>query len=186
MFFTKKHFLSLLLTLAAASSSPFAHAADKVIDSASLELGSGAKVQMIRFGAQSDWSRRWFASNGWHLGGYWDLSLGQWRANAYRNQEGQHQNITDLGFTPVFRYQRDDQKGWYAEGGVGANLLSELYNNDQHRLSTAFQFGDHIGAGYVFDQQWEVGIKFQHFSNASIKRPNSGANFFLLKLSHRF
>lgn len=186
MFLTKNHLPALLIGLAAASLGPSAHAADTLIDNASLELGGGAKVQMIRLGVQSDWSRQWFQSNGWHLGGYWDLSLAQWRAHAYRDVDGQRQNITNLGFTPVFRYQRDDLKGWYAEGGIGVNLLSELYNNDSHRLSTAFQFGDHIGAGYVFDNQWEVGMKIQHFSNASIKRPNSGANFLVFKVSRPF
>jgi len=163
-----------------------AAAQDKLIDNASFEVGGGAKVQMVRFGVQSDWSRRWFQSNGRHLGGYWDTSIAQWRGNAYRNVDGQKQNITNIGFTPVFRYQSDDLKGWYAEGGIGVNLLSELYNNDDNRFSTAFQFGDHIGAGYVFDNQWELGMKIQHFSNGSIKKPNSGANFLLVKLAKPF
>ena len=186
MFLSNKQFPVLLLTLAAATVSPPALAADKLIDNASLEIGGGAKVQMVRVAVQADWSKRWFQSNGWHLGGYWDASLAQWRGNAYRDVDGQHQNITNIGFTPVFRYQRDDLKGWYGEGGIGVNLLSELYNNDANRLSTAFQFGDHIGAGYVFDNQWEVGMKIQHFSNGSIKKPNSGVNFLVLKVSRPF
>ena len=186
MFLTIKQFPTLLLTLAAATWGQSAMAADKLIDQGSLEIGGGAKVQMVRIGVQSDWSKRWFSSNGWHLGGYWDASLAQWRGNAYRDVDGQHQNITNIGFTPVFRYQRDDLKGWYGEGGIGVNLLSELYNNDANRLSTAFQFGDHIGAGYVFDNQWELGMKIQHFSNGSIKKPNSGVNFLVLKVSRPF
>jgi len=187
MSLTKKHIPILLLTLAASFTvSQSAQADDQLIDRASFEIGGGKKVQMVRFGVQSDWSRRWFQSNGYHLGGYWDASIAQWRGTAYRDVRGQHQNITNIGFTPVFRYQRDDLKGWYGEGGIGVNLLSELYNNDGNRLSTAFQFGDHIGAGYVFDNQWEVGMKIQHFSNASIKKPNSGANFLQLKISRRF
>ena len=185
------HFIKTQLTraLALAASAMLAQPAfaqDKLIDRASLEIGGGDKVQMVRFGAQADWSKRWFEKNGWHLGGYWDASLAQWRGTAYRNVDGQHQNITNIGFTPVFRYQADNLKGWYAEGGIGVNLLSELYNNDDNRFSTAFQFGDHIGAGYVFDNKWELGMKIQHFSNASIKRPNSGANFLLLKASYKF
>jgi len=185
--FTTKRIATLLLGLATgvALSQPAA-AQDKLIDNASFEVGGGAKVQMVRFGVQADWSRRWFQSNGWHLGGYWDASIAQWRGNAYRNVPGQHQNITNIGFTPVFRYQADNLAGWYAEGGIGVNLLSELYNNDDNRLSTAFQFGDHIGAGYVFANQWEVGMKIQHFSNGSIKKPNSGANFLLVKVSRPF
>lgn len=176
-----------LTALALSTATQCAFAADnKLIDSASFEFGSGAKVQMARVGAQSDWNRRWFASNGTHLSGYWDASLAQWRGTAYRNERGRHQNLTNIGFTPVFRFQRDDKLGWYAEGGIGLNLLSELYNNDSNRLSTKFQFGDHLGAGYVFNKNWEIGVKVQHFSNGGYKKPNSGVNFFVVKAAYRF
>lgn len=156
------------------------------IDSASFELGSGAKVRMGRLAVQKNWDARWFASNGRHLGGYWDLSAAWWRGSAYRNVPGQHQNLAVVGITPVARYQRDDKLGWYAEAGIGANLFSELYNNDDNRLSTAFQFGDHVGIGYVTPAKWDFGLKFQHYSNASIKRPNSGANLLIVSARYQF
>jgi lipid A 3-O-deacylase len=163
-----------------------ANAADSWIDSASLEYGTGPKVRMGRLAVQKNWDGQWFASNGRHLAGYWDLSASYWRGNAYRNVEGRHQNLAVLGFTPVVRYQRDDKLGWYAEAGVGASLFSELYNNDRHQLSTAFQFADHIGIGYVTPSKWDVGLKFRHYSNASIKRPNSGANFLVVSARYLF
>lgn len=156
------------------------------VDNASLEFGTGAKVQLLRAGVQSNWESQWFSTNGRHLGAFWDLSLAQWRGNAYRNVHGQHQNITVIGLTPTFRYQADERKGWYAEIGIGYHLLSELYNNDDNRLSTAFEFGDHLGAGYVFANGWEAGVKLQHFSNGGIKHPNSGVNFAVIKLSKPF
>jgi opacity protein-like surface antigen len=175
----------LVAAVALIAVSPAA-AADTVFDSASVEAGSGSKLRMIRVGAQSQWEKQWFVSNGTHLSGYWDLSLAQWRASAYRNVPGQHQNISNLGFTPVFRFQADDKQGWYAEGGIGLNLLSKRYDNDGHQLSTNFQFGDHLGAGYVFENRWELGMKVQHFSNGGYKKPNSGANFVILKAARRF
>ena len=159
---------------------------DGWIDSVSLDYGSGPKVRMGRVALQKNWDAQWFASNGRHLGGYWDLSAAYWRGTSYRNMPGQHQNLAVIGLTPVVRYQRDDKLGWYAEAGIGANLFSELYNNDGHQLSTAFQFGDHIGIGYVTPTKWDFGLKFQHFSNASIKRPNSGANFVVLSARYQF
>ena len=164
-----------------------AHAADGGwVDSASFEFGSGPEVRMARLAVQKNWGARWLASNGRHLSGYWDLSAAYWRGTAYRNVPGQHQNLFVVGITPVVRYQRDDKLGWYVEGGIGANLFSELYNNDDKQLSTAFQFGDHIGVGYVTQSKWDLGLKFQHYSNASIKRPNSGANFLVASASYRF
>ncbi len=156
------------------------------VDNASFEIGGGAKVQMVRFGVQKNWQKKYFHSNGTHVAAFWDFSIAQWRGNAYRNTSGQQQHIIDIGATPTFRFQSDNLKGWYGEVGIGYHLLSELYNNDNNQLSTAFQFGDHIGAGYVFNNGWEVGMKIQHFSNGGIKKPNSGVNFLLVKLARPF
>ena len=161
-------------------------AAEYGVDSAAVEVGTGAKVQMIRFSAQKYWERSWFESNGTHLSGYWDANLAQWRGNSYRNVPGVHENITVIGLTPVFRFERSDKRGFYGEAGIGVSLFSKLYNNDDNRLSTAFQFADHIGAGYVFDNQWEVGAKIQHYSNGAIKHPNSGVNWLVVKVARHF
>lgn len=185
MLSTKKILTSLAAMAAVLAAHP-GFAADRQVDSAAFEVGTGSKVQMVRFSAQSDWSQRWFASNGTHLSGYWDTNLAQWRGNAYQNKPGQKQNITVIGVTPVFRFENDDKKGWYGEGGIGVSLLSKLYDNDDNRLSTHFQFADHIGAGYVFDNHWEVGMKIQHYSNGGYKKPNSGVNWLVAKASYHF
>lgn len=156
------------------------------LDGISAEVGDGHQVRMLRVGLQSNWDRRWFQSNGTHIGGYWDAALAQWRGLAYHNVRGQHQNIMIVGLTPVFRFEADDGKGWYIEGGVGANLLSKLYDNDDDYLSTAFQFNDHVGIGYVLAKGWDIGLKFEHFSNGGIKKPNSGVNFMLIRVARHF
>ncbi len=175
--------------LAAVAMFAFSHsglAANKLVDSASLEAGSGTKVQMVRIGFQTDWDRRWFEGDGRHLGIYFDTSLSQWRGDAYQNIRGRHQDITNIGFTPVLRYRADNLKGWYAEGGIGIHLLSKRYNNADNMLSTLLQFGDHLGAGYVFDNKWDVTVKIQHYSNGGFKKPNSGVNFLVLKVARPF
>ncbi|MBV8049353.1 MAG: acyloxyacyl hydrolase [Paludibacterium sp.] len=101
--------------------------------------------------------------------------MGQWQLSRYKNQE-QHKNLTDVGITPVFRWQHNDKKGLYIEAGVGAHLFSAVYDNDGKRESTAFQFGDHIGVGYVFQNRADFELTLQHFSNAGIKEPNDGVN----------
>jgi hypothetical protein len=175
-----------LAGLAAVFAAQSAFAADNWFDSASLELGGGDKVQMIRIAGQKDWNKNWLASNGRHMSGYWDFNLAQWRGNAYRGVDDQHQNITVIGVTPVFRYERDDKRGWYAEGGIGASLFSQLYDNADNRLSTAYEFADHIGLGYVLDNKWDLSARIQHYSNGGIKHPNSGVNWFVLKAAYRF
>ena len=53
-------------------------------------------------------------------------------------------------------------------------------------IRTAFQFGDHLGVGYVFPNRVVASFKLQHDANASIKRPNSGANFLMFKVAAPF
>ena len=174
------------MALAAAAMLLGVHGAAQAVDSFTVEAGAGEEVQIVRAGVQWNWEQRWFQSNGNHIGGYWDLSIAQWRGTKHQNVDGKNQYITSIGITPVFRWQRDDLKGFYGEVGVGANLLSELYNNNNKKLSTAFEFGDHIGFGYVFNNDVEIGIKYLHYSNAGIKKPNDGADFILMRLRYPF
>jgi lipid A 3-O-deacylase len=182
-----KKFGKFAAALAALCATQAGFAADnKLIDSSSIEVGAGERVQFIRLGAQSDWSQRWFSSNGHHLSGYWDANIAQWRGNDYKNVSGAHQNLTVIGLTPVFRYERDDKRGLYGEGGIGVSLFSELYHNAGNRLSTAFEFADHVGVGYVMDNKWDLSARIQHYSNGGIKHPNSGVNLVVLKAAYRF
>lgn len=155
-------------------------------DSISFEAATGNKTHMARIGAQWDWDNKWLESNGSHLGAYWDLTLAQWRGSKYQNRPDASQNITDIGITPVFRFQRDNKTGAYAEGGIGAHLLSHAYDNNGRTLSTAFQFGSHLGLGYVFANTLDLGLKIQHFSNGGIKHPNNGVNFAIISAKMAF
>ncbi|RJG07195.1 acyloxyacyl hydrolase [Noviherbaspirillum cavernae] len=156
------------------------------IDSTSLEFGAGDHTKMVRAGLQWKWQRQWWKSNGTHLGGYWDASLAQWRGNRFQDVKGNTQNITSLGITPVFRFQRDSMKGFYAEAGIGIHYLSERYDNGNRQLSTRFQFGDLLGIGYVFQNNLDVGIRLQHFSNGGYRQPNDGVNFAFVRVSYGF
>jgi hypothetical protein len=152
----------------------------------SVEVGSWEKVRMVRVGVQGKLPYRFLEGDGKHLSTHWDATLACWRATRHQNLPGQRQHIADIGFTPVLRYMSDDGRGWYAEGGIGVHLLSQLYDNNEKKLSTSFQFGDHLGAGYVFANGWDLGFKIQHFSNGSIKKPNDGVNFLVVKLARPF
>ncbi|WP_280151352.1 acyloxyacyl hydrolase [Piscinibacter sp. XHJ-5] len=47
------------------------------------------------------------------------------------------------------------------------------------RLSTVFNFGDHVALGHRFGEQQrhELAFRIQHFSNAGLRKPNPGENF---------
>jgi hypothetical protein len=154
------------------------------LDGMSIEAGRNGNYEMARLGVQWQWQQRWLASDGRHLGGYWDLSAGAWRGDALA---GQNDGLTDIGLTPTVRWQADDRKGFYLEAGIGAHYLSGTTIGSR-RLSTRFQFGDHIGIGYRFGPKgaFDLGFRFQHLSNADIKRPNDGMDFNQLRLQYWF
>lgn len=155
------------------------------VDGVAFEAGRGEGVSRGRAAIQWDWKKQWFRGSTWHLGGYWDLSMGYWRDGSVA--PGQNDDIVDVGITPVFRIQPNALKGPYVEAGIGAHLLSHSSIGDK-RLSTSFQFGDHIGIGYRFGDRgaFDLGYRFQHHSNAGSKRPNPGINFHQVRMQYHF
>ena len=161
------------------------------IDGFSLTYGKDEDsndVDLIRIGLQKRWDRTWFKGGAWYLGGYWDAEL------AYLESDTKHSdnsNLLDLSLTPVFRYQRDANLSSgvtpYAEAGIGPHLLSHTSLGFQ-QYSTAFQFGSLVGFGLGFggNGQYEIAYRFQHLSNANIKKPNDGLNLHLLRLGYSF
>ncbi len=177
----------LLVAGVAALMMQSAMAADTTMfDAFAVDFGTGTRTQRVQLSARSESDHKFFQSNGTHLGLYFEADVGFWRANHWHNIAGASENLMDIGLTPVWRFQNDNKKGLYAELGIGAHLLSKLYDNDTYRLSTAFEFGDHIGIGYVLDNQWEIGAKIQHFSNGGIKHPNTGVNFAVVNATYHF
>lgn len=163
---------------------PVSHAL--TLNGITLEAGRGDGADLYRINVDSTWMRRWFVHRGWSLGDYWEFDVGRWTSAPY---DSGADSLTEIGVTPVFRLQ--SETGWvawpYLEAGIGAHLLSHtaFANRD---LSTAFLFGDLVGAGVVVGPGHciDLGYRFQHLSNASIKEPNSGINFQTLRLGCRF
>ncbi len=109
-----------------------------------------------------------------------EMSIGQWQAERkYANR-----SITDIGLTPVFKIKTQEQSPWYAEVGVGVHLLSEVKIKDSTK-STQFQFGDQFGLGWE-NQQFRIGYKYMHVSNANIEIPNPSTDFHFVELGYRF
>jgi lipid A 3-O-deacylase len=157
----------------------------RALDGVSFEVGSGDGVRMGRAALQWDWKSRMLQGANWHVGGYWDVALGYWNRNDTR--PGEHDELYDFGLTPVLRLQPNGLTGPYIEAGIGLHLLSHTSIGDK-QMSTAFQFGNHAGVGYRFGPKgsYEIGYRFQHISNAGIKKPNPGVNFHQLRVQYHF
>lgn len=112
-----------------------------------------------------------------------EASLAYWHANHTPSQQHSRSSLWQIGFTPMLHWWINNN--WYLEGGVGATFLSHTRFADKE-LSTSFQFGDHIGIVRNFGNDWRVGLRLSHFSNASIKKPNPGLNIIQLTISRSF
>lgn len=165
------------------------------VDGTSFEFGksnsSNASVTMYRLGLMWDWDKKLVDFGNWHIGGFWDLSLGYWdNKSPFQTAGYSTANLQEIGFTPTFRLQQNTISGLapYAELAVGFHFLSQTYVGAQRVFGSSFQFGDHVGGGVRFGDkgQYDVGYRYQHLSNAGIKQPNQGINYHILRLQYRF
>jgi lipid A 3-O-deacylase len=159
----------------------------QAFDSISLEGGRGdAGTELWRAGMQWKWDKKWFAERSWTLGGYWDLEFGRWSG---QDAEGGNR-IWDLGLTPVFRLERTRRTSYfpYVEAAIGFHVISNLRVNSSKAFSSNFQFGDHIGVGVRYGERYryDIGLRLQHLSNAGLKQPNPGINFWELRLAYHW
>jgi lipid A 3-O-deacylase len=93
-------------------------------------------------------------------------------------------SLWHVGLTPIMRWWLTPQSGM--EFGIGANAFSGTYLGSK-RISTAYQFGDSIGAFHHFNHTpWTLGVRLTHYSNAEIKRPNPGQDYIQLRVSYGF
>jgi len=184
------HFLALPLLLLACINTAGAKG-NNWIDAISLSFGTdedSIDADIYRLGVENRWERTWFNGGAWHVGGYWDAELAYLEANA---KHGENNDLYDISLTPVFRLQRDTALSSgvspFAEAGIGAHLLSDTSLADES-YSTAFQFGSLVGLGLGFGRhgQYELGYRFQHISNGSIKSPNDGLNLHMLRIGYSF
>jgi len=145
-----------------------------------LQYGSADHVNTFWGGAVWDlpWEQRF---SGGRLTTSLEAGFGEWQTHG---QVHHNHPFTQLGLTPTLRFYPDAWNGhWFAEAGIGANVIAPAYHTDGKRFSTQFNFGDHIGIGREFGEhhEQEVVLRIEHFSNAGIDHPNPGQNFVQLR-----
>jgi len=130
------------------------------------------------------WQQHWRYAT---LSGYFEADVGRWTSDV----NGQERTVytTQAGLTPVLRVRPSGRASpWFAEAGVGANLILPLFHSGDKSFSTEFNFGDHFALGRDFGSrgQHELALRIEHFSNAGINHPNPGENFGQVRYSWRF
>lgn len=189
-FFMNLHLMRLLLMkkvwqLVFLSSLGFVAPSAHSIEEAGLITGTGKHANMTALIAtvEAPWS--WRESSEGRLHTYWQAYLSEWRGKGVGGQ-----TIYGIGVAPVFRYSWNVKGTWkpYFEGAIGVHYFSDVRLSATKRMGTRFEFGDHLGFGFVLGQSslLDIGYRYQHYSNASISKNNAGVNFHQLRLSTRF
>ena len=129
----------------------------------------------------------------WGLNLIWENSFAFWDGPSRPDLapgRATHLNAATTG--PMFRWQRRQALGNshilpYTELGIGLSWLSET-EIEGRVLSLHFQFEDKFGIGARMgnSQQYDFAIRAYHYSNASIKRPNSGVNLAMVSFGFWF
>lgn len=168
--------LGILLTMAA---TPLA--AEELYESSSigLRLGAGDHYQRaeVAWESPSFWTYRFDGGSRLDLVG--ELGVAYWHADGSRSPG----NAWQFSAIPFLRWTWSDR--YYIEAGIGATAFSRTTFADK-TISTAFQFGDHIGIGMHVTDNSRLSLRYSHFSNAGIKRPNPGLDILQLTYSYQY
>ena len=135
-------------------------------------------IDIYRFGLRKDFSAKWWESDTGYLSGYWEASLNYW--NGYGNEN------FGLALSPVFTYffHHFGNLHPYLEGGIGGSLWTRVRMGPRD-LSSAFLFEDRAGAG-VRIGNWDLNLRYMHYSNAEIVKPNDGIDILIASFTYRF
>lgn len=144
-----------------------------------LRLGAGDHYQRaeVAWESPSFWTHRFEGGSRLDLVG--ELGVAYWRADGSRSPGSAWQ----LSAIPFLRWTWSER--YYIEAGIGATVFSRTTFADK-TISTAFQFGDHIGVGMHVTDNSRLSLRYSHFSNAGIKRPNPGLNILQLTYSYQY
>jgi len=172
-----------VLTAAAVAAQPAAAESSFAPTGAFLQLGVAEGTDAATAGLTWRWHRQWTLGPG-AVSGYWAAAISGWR---YAAADGAgHSSLGQVSFTPVVRYTpAGGAANWFIEGGIGATYTNRVYATEGRTFSTRFNFGDQIAIGAVFGaaREYEVSLRYEHYSNADLKLPNPGQNFIQLRLS---
>lgn len=150
---------------------------------ASLVAGSASDAELI--GVNVARATPYWAANlggAWHAELHWEGSLHHLKGDAPGGS-----NTFIIGLTPMLEFSKAGGSS-YLEIGVGANYFEDKEIYPAKVMGTHFQFGDVIGAGFRFGrhQQFEVGYRFVHYSNAGISTQNPGLDLHLIRIKGVF
>lgn len=146
----------------------------------------GAGEEAVRAaGLGLAWALPWRSASG-AFSGRAEAFASRWRTPWV---DGGHKALVQLGVVPVLRWRGDGGRSpWFVEGGIGLAWLDGDLRTPERTFGTRLNFSDNLGAGRIFgaDGAHEVSLRWQHTSNAGVRKPNPGQNLLLARYAHAF
>lgn len=177
----KKTLLGIVAALALVCLSPLALAQqDGAQGAVSVHYGIGDHYQRlsVNYETPSWWTTQF--SGGWgrlDLAG--EFGVAYWKADGSRSPS----DVWQFNAIPMFRWWAGER--FYIEAGIGATAFTSTRFANKS-ISTAFQFGNHVGLGFLVAPNQRLGIRYSHFSNANMKKPNPGLDVVQMTYSYQF
>lgn len=110
---------------------------------------------------------------------YLESSINFWEYGEHNS----HDTNFVLALSPVIQYPLTTVAGHtiYGEFGIGLSILDDTQFAGKN-VSTHFQFEDRLGLVTYFGKQKEhaITLRYFHYSNGGIKKPNPGLDFIAL------
>ena len=174
----KKILFTLLLSVLGAANSGNAS------PGVALTLGSGTDADLTQVSLithEGFWSHQF--ANGWSASAHLEFGV----AEVNGKLSGANKGIVVVGVTPVLRFEPKKSPGFF-EFGIGANYFDQKRIHSNKSVGTNFEFGDLIGLGVKLGEkdQFEIGYRLIHYSNAGISASNPGINFHQIRFQAGF
>ena len=143
--------------------------------------GSDGDIASVALMTNKDFWTHSFAS-GWSARAHIESSLTRISGKGVSGKD-----LWVVGVTPIVRLEPKSSPG-FLEVGVGANYFDQKQLNETKSVGTHFEFGDIFGGGFKFGakQEYELGYRFIHYSNAGMSSNNPGIDFHLLRFKSSF
>lgn len=149
--------------------------------------GTGNKnIHAYRANLQRAWCHDCYTANNARVGGYWEFAFTRLNGNqAFPYYTNKHSQVVSL--SAAIRLKRKIFVPVYLDLGLGGAYMTEQEIGGKE-LGSNLLFEDRLGLGVLLGkrQQWEIGYRLVHYSNAYLAQKNQGLNLHLLLIGYWF
>lgn len=114
---------------------------------------------------------------------YMEVSANLWRYG----EEPEYESNIALALSPVLvkQFSTFYDRALFWEFGIGFSLLNKQRFAGKD-LGSHYQFEDRIGLIWQVQSQAQLALRYMHYSNAGLQKPNPGLDFIALSYAYRF